>query len=249
MNPASDSHESDDPQLIRADGSPVRVLVVDDEESLTDLLSIAFRYQGWMVETAADGRSAFALVRSFHPDVIVLDVLLPDVDGLEVLRGIRASRIDTPVLFLSAKDSLRDLLAGLEKGGDDYVTKPFSLNEVVARLRAILRRTRSVAPGDQRSRIAVGDLVLNEEKCNVSRGGRDIELTATEFELLRFLMRNPRRVLSRAQILQNVWGYDFGAKTSVVEIYISYLRRKIEARDAPMIHTVRSVGYVIKPAD
>jgi two-component system OmpR family response regulator len=177
----------------------------------------------------------------------VLDWMLPDIDGIQVLGRLRAGGDDTPILFLTAKDSVEDRVSGLTAGGDDYVTKPFSLEEVVARLRGLIRRSASAVSEAGDSRIVVGDLVLDEESYEVHRGDREVELTATEFELLRFLMRNPRRVLSKAQILDRVWSYDFGGKSSVVEIYISYLRKKIDAGEEAMIHTVRGVGYVIKP--
>ncbi|MEU1307334.1 response regulator transcription factor [Streptomyces cinnamoneus] len=234
-------------QLLHDDGSPVRVLVVDDEAPLADLLSLALRYEGWQVRSAADGTEAVRCAREFRPDAVVLDVMLPDMDGLAVLGRLRHDRPDVPVLFLTAKDSVEDRIAGLTAGGDDYVTKPFSLEEVVARLRGLLRRSRAVAPrGD--SLLTVGDLVLDEDSHEVARGGTEIHLTATEFELLRFLMRNPRRVLSKPQILDRVWSYDFGGQANVVELYISYLRRKIDAGRQPMIHTRRGAGYLIKPA-
>ncbi|KQW06658.1 two-component system response regulator [Leifsonia sp. Root4] len=234
--------------LVRIDGNPVRVLVVDDERSLTDLLKMSLRYEGWEVRTAGDGHGAVVAAREFRPDAIVLDIMLPDIDGLEVLKRVRADGSEVPVLFLTAKDSLDDRIAGLTAGGDDYVTKPFSLEEVIARLRALIRRS-SLAIGQANDPvIRVGDLVLNEDSYEVSRAGEPIELTATEFELLRFLMRNPRRVLSKAQILDRVWSYEYEGKASVVEIYISYLRKKIDAGREPMIHTVRGAGYMIKAA-
>ena len=233
--------------LTRPDGTPVRVLVVDDEETLSDLLSMALRYEGWEVRTAADGLSAVRQAREFRPDAVVLDVMLPDIDGLEVLRRMRADRGDVPVLFLTAKDAVADRIAGLTAGGDDYVTKPFSLEEVVARLRALMRRIGMSAVRDE-AVLTVGDLALDEDSHEVRRGDTEIDLTATEFELLRFLMRNPKRVLSKAQILDRVWHYDFGGQANVVELYVSYLRKKIDAGRAPMIHTVRGAGYVIKPA-
>lgn len=235
------------PRLTRADGTPLRILVVDDEASLTDLLSMALRYEGWDVKSANGGQDALTTAREFKPDAMVLDVMMPDLDGLQVLSRLRQNNDDTPVLFLTAKDSVEDRVTGLTAGGDDYVTKPFSLEEVVARLRGLIRRSQISISEAGDSRIVVGDLVLDEESYEVHRAGRPIELTATEFELLRFLMRNPRRVLSKAQILDRVWSYDFGGKSSVVEIYISYLRKKIDAGETPMIHTVRGVGYVIKP--
>lgn len=236
------------PRLSKADGSAIRVLVVDDEPTLADLLAMALRYEGWDVRTAGDGQKALTIAREFRPDAIVLDIMLPDIDGLQVLQRVRASGSETPVLFLTAKDSLDDRIAGLTAGGDDYVTKPFSLEEVVARLRGLIRRsTLSVAEAND-PLIQIGDLTLDEDSYEVFRGGDQIELTATEFELLRFLMRNPRRVLSKAQILDRVWSYDFGGRSSVVEIYISYLRKKIDAGRAPMIHTVRGAGYMLKTA-
>jgi len=235
-------------RLAHADGSPVRALVVDDEVSLGDLLQMALRYEGWDVKTAVEGHQALTLARQFKPDVIVLDVMLPDLDGMSVLHRLRADGDDTPVLFLTAKDSVDDRIAGLTSGGDDYVTKPFSLEEVVARLRGLIRRSSKVVSDAVDPELRVGDLILNEESYEVSRGGVEIELTATEFELLRYLMRNPRRVLSKSQILDRVWSYDFGGRSSIVEIYISYLRKKVDTGAAPMIHTVRGVGYLIKPA-
>ena len=232
--------------LTRPDGSPVRVLVVDDEPSLSELLSMALRYEGWDVRTAADGLAAVRVARDFRPDAVVLDMMLPDLDGLEVLRRLRADGGDVPVLFLTAKDAVEDRVAGLTAGGDDYVTKPFSLEEVVARLRALVRRT-AVLVGDSDSMLTVGDLTLDEDSHEVYRGGDAIRLTATEFELLRYFMRNPRRVLTKAQILDRVWNYDFGGQANVVELYISYLRKKIDAGREPMIHTMRGAGYVLKP--
>ena len=249
--PAPSKHLASAPRtrLKRADGTPIRVLVVDDESTLTDLLQMALRYEGWEVRTAAEGRSAITITRELRPDVIVLDVMLPDIDGLQVLQRIRADGSETPVLFLTAKDALDDRIAGLTAGGDDYVTKPFSLEELVARMRGLIRRSTLLANDVDDPEVVVGDLVLNEDSHEVRRAGTDIELTATEFELLRFLMRNPRRVLSKAQILDRVWSYDFGGKSSVVEIYISYLRKKIDAGRSPMIHTVRGAGYLLKPAE
>ncbi|MFI5658020.1 response regulator transcription factor [Streptomyces sp. NPDC051684] len=234
-------------ELLRPDGSPVRVLVVDDEQSITELLSMALRYEGWQLRTASDGAGAVQTAREFRPDAVVLDMMLPDMDGLSVLGRMRRELPEIPVLFLTAKDAVEDRIAGLTAGGDDYVTKPFSLEEVVARLRGLIRRT---GAADRRSEsvLVVGDLMLDEDSHEVSRGGDNIHLTATEFELLRFLMRNPRRVLSKAQILDRVWSYDFGGQANVVELYISYLRRKIDAGREPMIHTRRGAGYLIKPA-
>ena len=232
--------------LTRPDGTPIRVLTVDDEASLTDLLGMALRYEGWDVSSADSGLSAVQVARETRPDAIVLDMMLPDFDGLEVMRRIRAEQPDVPVIFLTAKDAVDDRVQGLTAGGDDYVTKPFSLEELVARLRGLLRRTgaTSLRPGSQ---LVVGDLSLDEDSHEVTRAGVEIQLTATEFELLRYLMRNPRRVLSKAQILDRVWNYDFGGQANVVELYISYLRKKIDAGREPMIHTLRGAGYVLKP--
>ncbi len=235
--------------LTRPDGSPVRALVVDDEPALGELIHMALRYEGWQVETAVDGASALGKARAFTPDVIVLDIMMPGLDGLEVLRRLRATGDDVPVLFLTAKDAVADRVVGLTAGGDDYVTKPFSLEEVVARLRGLLRRSGRAVTGYTDPVLRVGDLTLDEESYEVTRAGRPIELTAKEFELLRYLMRNPRRVVSKLQILDRVWSYDFEGRSSIVEIYISYLRKKIEGEGLPpLIHTVRGVGYLIKPA-
>jgi two-component system OmpR family response regulator len=234
------------PGLHHADGSPVRVLVVDDEPSLAELLSSVLRYEGWEIQTAADGTSAVRAAREFRPDAIVLDIMLPDFDGLEVLRRVRASLPHVCVLFLTARDSVQDRVNGITAGGDDYVTKPFSLEEVLARLRGLLRRA-GMTRTSSGTELTVGDLSMDEDAREVRRGGDLIELTATEFELLRFMMRNPRRVLSKAQILDRVWNYDFGGQAHVVELYISYLRKKIDTGREPLIHTVRGVGYVLKP--
>jgi two-component system OmpR family response regulator len=239
--------EETTPRIKRPDGSPVRVLVVDDEASLADLLQMAFKLEGWEVRTAPDGLTALKVAREFRPDAAVLDIMLPDFDGLQLMQRIRADGNSTPILFLTAKDALEDRIAGLTAGGDDYVTKPFSLEEVVARVRGLIRRSPLVVDANESPIITVGDLELNEESHEVIRAGRNIDLTATEFELLRYLMRNPRRVLSKAQILDRVWSYDFGGRSSVVEIYISYLRKKIDAEGVPMIHTVRGAGYMLKP--
>jgi two-component system OmpR family response regulator len=234
-------------RLRREDGGPVRVLVVDDEPALTELLSMALRYEGWEVRAAADGHGAVRAARDFGPDVVVLDVMLPDIDGFEVLRRLRDRSPVVPVLFLTARDGVEDRIAGLTVGGDDYVTKPFSLEEVVARLRGLLRRAGMTAQR-QDAVLSVGDLTMDEDSHEVHRAGSRVELTATEFELLRFLMRNPRRVLSKAQILDRVWNYDFGGQANVVELYISYLRKKIDVGREPMIHTLRGAGYVLRPA-
>jgi two-component system OmpR family response regulator len=233
--------------LTRPDGSPVRVLVVDDEPNIAELISMALRYEGWDISTAHNGSKAVREAKEHQPDAIVLDVMLPDFDGLEVLRRIRTHQPDVPVLFLTARDAVEDRVAGLTAGGDDYVTKPFSIEELVARLRGLLRRA-GARRAESLNVLTVGDLELDEDSHEVRRAGVEISLTATEFELLRYLMRNPRRVLSKAQILDRVWNYDFGGQANVVELYISYLRKKIDLGRAPMIHTMRGAGYVLKPA-
>ena len=242
---------TDSASVIAATGPPrgdaaVRVLVVDDEPSLAELLSSVLRFEGWEVRTAADGQGAIRAARDFRPDAVVLDVMLPDLDGLDVLRRLRREQPRVCVLFLTARDAVEDRVAGITAGGDDYVTKPFSIEEVLARLRGLLRRA-DLTRRHSENELAVADLTMDEDAREVRRGGELIELTATEFELLRFLMRNPRRVLSKAQILDRVWNYDFGGQAHVVELYISYLRKKVDAGRDPLIHTVRGVGYVLKP--
>ncbi|HEX9343629.1 MAG TPA: response regulator transcription factor [Actinomycetota bacterium] len=220
-----------------------RVLVVDDEPSITDAVATALRYQGFEVQEAATGRAALAAAASFRPDFIVLDVMLPDVDGFEVARRLRSSGIGTPVLFLTAKDATEDKLSGLDIG-DDYVTKPFSLAEVIARVRAVLRRSHPDAQADGVLRFA--DLVLDEKTHEVFRSDAKIHLTATEFKLLRYFMLNPRQVLSKTQILDHVWEYDFNGDDNVVETFVSYLRRKLDRHGPPLIHTIRLVGYSLR---
>ncbi|MDR3070936.1 MAG: response regulator transcription factor [Propionibacteriaceae bacterium] len=233
--------------LTRPDNTPIRILTVDDEPSITELLSMALHYEGWEVERAASGIEAVRKAREFQPDAIVLDMMLPDFDGLEVMRRIHADDPNVPVIFLTAKDTVEDRISGLTAGGDDYVTKPFSLEELIARLRGLLRRSGATTVTSD-SVLVVGDLVLDEDAHEVTRSGDEIQVTATEFELLRYLMRNPKRVLSKAQILDGVWNYDLGGQATVVELYISYLRKKIDSGREPMIHTVRGAGYVLKPA-
>ncbi|MDJ0344732.1 response regulator transcription factor [Streptomyces sp. H10-C2] len=240
-----DTHRAQ-PFLHRPDGTPVRVLVVDDEPDLAEVLAGALTGEGWHVRTAADGATALSTAREFRPDAVVLDWMLPDMDGLRVLRDLRRDAARVCVLFLTARDSVEDRIAGITAGGDDYVTKPFSLEEVLARLRGLLRRSgMATEPGE--NWLAVGDLMMDEEAGEVRRGSEIVDLSRTEFELLRYLMRNPRRVLSKEQILDRVWAYDFGGRAHVVELYISYLRKKIDSGRHPMIHTVRGVGYVLKP--
>jgi len=233
--------------LSRPDGTPVRVLVVDDEPNLAEVLSSVLRHEGWDVQSEGTGTSAVRTGREFRPDAVVLDMMLPDFDGLEVMRRLREDNPRVAVLFLTARDSVEDRIAGITAGGDDYVTKPFSLEEVLARLRGMLRRV-GMSQASTDTMLTFADLTMDEEARDVRRAGEVIDLTATEFELLRFLMRNPRRVLSKAQILDRVWNYDFGGQAHVVELYISYLRKKVDAGREPIIHTVRGVGYVLKTA-
>ena len=224
-----------------------KVLVVDDEESLTDLIGLALRYEKFEVEVAHTARAALAAVASFRPDLVVLDVMLPDQDGFEVARRMGAESPSTPVLFLTARDGTDDKVRGLTLGGDDYMTKPFSLEEMVARIRAILRRVQS--DGDAPERLAFADLEMDEDTFEVRRAGAKVDLTATEYKLLRYLMLNPRRVLSKSQILDHVWHYDFAGDANVVEIYISYLRKKLDPLGPPLIHTVRGFGYCLRESE
>jgi len=228
------------------EGNGHRILVVDDEPSIVDAVATALRYEGYEVTEAPSGREALDAATQQEPDLIVLDWMLPDIEGIEVGRRLRALGFKSAVLFLTAKDATEHKVEALRAGGDDYVTKPFSLAEIVARIQAILRRTAGNLPADV---LRFGDLVLDEARHEVFRGERQIELTATEFSLLRYLMLNPRRVLSKGQILQNVWRYDFGGNANVVETYVSYLRRKLDAAGPPLIRTVRQVGYMLEAAD
>ena len=225
-----------------------RVLVVDDEANITDLVALALRYEGFEVGVAANGREALDAARSAPPSLIVLDVMLPDVDGFEVAKQLKQSGHHVPILFLTARDATEDKVRGLTIGGDDYVTKPFSLEELVARVHAVIRRT-SPTESDE-SRVQFADLVMDLDTQEVWRADQLVELTATEFRLLRYFMLNPRRVLTRAQILDHVWNYDFGGDAGVLETYISYLRKKIDFVDPSLIHTVRGMGYSLRlPAE
>jgi two-component system OmpR family response regulator len=224
--------------------SGTRVLVVDDEHNIAEVVTMALRFEGFGVQTASSGREALAAVTSFKPHIVVLDVMLPDIDGFEVARRLGAQRASVPIIFLTARDATDDKIRGLTGGGDDYMTKPFSLEELVARIRTILRRTGAAAADT--SVLSFEDLELDEETREVTRGGAPIELTATEYRLLRYLMLNPRRVLTRAQILDHVWNYDFGGDGRVLETYISYLRKKLDAQGPSLIRTVRGVGYALQ---
>jgi two-component system OmpR family response regulator len=225
------------------DGAGTKILVVDDEGSIVDAVATALRYEGFEVEEAGTGRDALGAVARFDPDLIVLDWMLPDIEGIEVGRRLRAQGHKNAILFLTARDAVEHKVEALRAGGDDYVTKPFSLAEVVARVHAIQRRTASDLPGDE---LRYDDLVLDESRHEVFRGERQIKLTATEFALLRYFLLNPRRVLSKGQILQNVWRYDFSGNSNVVETYVSYLRRKLDASGPPLIKTVRQAGYMLE---
>jgi two-component system OmpR family response regulator len=223
---------------------PHRVLVVDDEPNIVDVIAMALRFQGFAVETAASGAQALAAVDEFRPHIIVLDVMLGDMEGFDVARRLGAERSRVPIIFLTARDAVEDRIRGLTLGGDDYVTKPFSLEELVARIRSIRRR--SGLAGAESNRLTFEDIELDDDAHEVVRGGSHVELTATEYRLLRYFMLNPRRVLTRAQLLEHVWDYDFGGDARVLETYVSYLRRKLDVHGPPLIHTVRGVGYALR---
>ena len=221
-----------------------RVLVVDDEPNIVEVVSMALRFQGFTVESAGNGREALAAVASFKPHLMILDVMLPDMEGFDVAARLGAQRASVPIIFLTARDATEDKVRGLSGGGDDYMTKPFSLEELVARIRTILRRTGQATPDS--ARLVFEDLEMDEESREVTRAGEAIDLTATEYRLLRYLMLNPRRVLTRAQLLDHVWNYDFGGDGRVLETYISYLRKKLDAHGPSLIKTVRGVGYALQ---
>jgi two-component system, OmpR family, response regulator len=227
------------------------VLVVDDEEHITELVAMGLRYNDFAVERAGSGREALEAIDRRRPDLVVLDVMLPDLDGFDVIRRLRRTEgagARVPIIFLTARDSTQDKVEGLRLGGDDYVTKPFSIEELIERVKAVLRRATGTGPGERR--LSYADLELDEDTRDVWRGGKLIELTPTEYKLLHYLLANARRVLTRDQILENVWDYTFAGNASVLETYISYLRQKVDAVDPPLIHTVRGVGYTLRlPAD
>lgn len=224
---------------------PARVLVVDDEANIAYLVRSALTVEGHQTDVAESGQEAMARVAAFRPDLIVLDVMLPDVSGFDLLPRLRSAGGEMPVIFLSARDLAEDRVRGLTIGGDDYVVKPFSLEELMARVRIALRRS---GFGQDTGILRCADLELDDERHQVRRGDREIHLSPTEYKLLRYLLFNVGRVLSKAQILDRVWNYDFGGQANVVELYISYLRKKVDAGREPMIHTVRGAGYVLKPA-
>jgi two-component system OmpR family response regulator len=221
-----------------------RILVVDDEPNIVDVVSMALRFQGFTIETAANGAEALSKVASFRPHLIVLDIMLPDMEGFDVAQRLGAQRARVPIIFLTARDATDDKIRGLTLGGDDYVTKPFSLEELVARIRSILRRSGLAEP--ESSRLTFEDIELDEDAHEVTRAGKNVELTATEYRLLRYLMLNARRVLTRSQLLEHVWEYDFGGDARVLETYVSYLRKKLDVHGPPLIHTVRGVGYALR---
>jgi two-component system OmpR family response regulator len=230
----------------RTADTEARVLVVDDEDYIADLLSTGLKFVGFDVRTVGGGQEALTLARDWKPDLLVLDVMMPDVDGFAVVRRMRENGQRVPVLFLTARDATDDKITGLTLGGDDYVTKPFSLEELVARIRAVLRRTGGGIGPAASSTLSVHDLELDDDSHEVRRGGQLINLSPTEFKLLRYLMLNSGRVLSKSQILDHVWNYDFNGEANIVESYVSYLRRKVDVVEPRLIHTVRGVGYVLR---
>ena len=234
----------------RAAGQPApeaRLLVVDDEPNILELLSASLRFAGFEVATAPNGREALAAARAFRPDLVVLDVMMPDMDGFTVVRRMRGEGVNVPVLFLTARDATEDKITGLTLGGDDYVTKPFSLEEIIARIRAVLRRAAGRAGAAvQPSRLTFADIELDDDTHEVWKAGDYVALSPTEFKLLRYFMQNAGRVLSKAQILDHVWNYDFGGEANVVESYVSYLRRKVDTTEPRLLHTLRGVGYVLR---
>jgi two-component system, OmpR family, response regulator len=230
----------------RSTAPEARLLVVDDEPNIRELLSASLRYAGFEVATAADGQQALAMASTFRPDLLVLDVMMPGLDGFGVVRRLRESGRHTPVLFLTARDGAEDKVSGLTLGGDDYVTKPFSLDEVLARIRAVLRRSTGPQRATEAPRLSFADIELDEESHEVVKAGQLVSLSPTEFKLLRYLMANAGRVLSKAQILDHVWNYDFNGEANVVESYISYLRRKVDTSEPRLLHTIRGVGYTLR---
>ncbi|NLU82283.1 response regulator transcription factor [Rhodococcus sp. HNM0569] len=230
-----------------AESAPeARILVVDDEPTIIELLSVSLRFQGFEVATASSGAEGLDVARKFRPDALILDVMMPGMDGLGMLKRLRADGVDAPVLFLTAKDSVEDKVTGLTLGADDYVTKPFSLEEVVTRLRVILRRAGTLGREQASSRVRFADLELDDDTREVWKAGEPVSLSPTEFTLLRYFMVNAGTVLSKPRILDHVWNYDFGGEVGVVESYVSYLRRKVDTGDKPLIHTLRGVGYVMR---
>jgi two-component system, OmpR family, response regulator len=231
---------------IAATVGQARLLVVDDEPNILELLSATLRFSGYEVASASTGHEALETTQAFKPDLIVLDVMMPGLDGFDVARRLRAGGVRTPVLFLTARDSDEDKVTGLTIGGDDYVTKPFSLEEVIARIRSILRRTRGADGEAGTSVLRLGDITLDEDSYEVLKASEPVDLSATEFKLLRYFLRNPGRVLSKTQILEHVWSYDFGGDANIVETYVSHLRRKIDTTQPRLLHTLRGMGYALR---
>jgi two-component system OmpR family response regulator len=228
------------------DEAEARLLVVDDEPNIVELLSASLRYAGFEVVTATTGHQALVQAKKHRPDLLVLDVMMPGMDGFDVVRRLRADGVRSPVVFLTARDATEDKVNGLTVGGDDYVTKPFSLDEVIARIRAVLRRVRGAEAASSSSRLTFADIELDDDTHEVWKAGELVSLSPTEFKLLRFFMENAGRVLSKSQILDRVWHYDFGGEANVVESYVSYLRRKIDTTEPRVLHTLRGVGYVLR---
>jgi two-component system OmpR family response regulator len=234
--------------LVAKSAPEARLLVVDDEQNIVELLEASLRFHGFDVVTCLDGKTALTLAKEIQPDLMVTDVMMPGLNGFDLVRSLRADGYQFPVLFLTAKDAVDDRVTGLTIGGDDYIVKPFSLSEVVARIRVVLKRTGKAKPHSRRSLLTYADLELDEAAHEVRRGGRGIALSPTEFRLLAYLVENAETVVSKAQILDHVWQYDFGGEMNVVESYISYLRRKVDVDAPPLIHTIRGVGYVLRTA-
>ncbi|MDV7240918.1 MULTISPECIES: response regulator transcription factor [Rhodococcus] len=234
--------------MVSVNAKPVeaRILVVDDEPNILELLSVSLRFQGFEVATASSGSAGLDTARNFRPDAVILDVMMPGMDGFGMLQRLRADGVHAPVLFLTAKDAVEDKISGLTLGADDYVTKPFSLEEVVTRLRVILRRSGKVSVEEQSARITFADIELDDDTREVWKAGELVSLSPTEFTLLRYFMVNAGTVLSKPRILDHVWNYDFGGEVGVVESYVSYLRRKVDTGETPLIHTLRGVGYVMR---
>jgi two-component system, OmpR family, response regulator len=231
---------------VAGDAGQPRLLVVDDEPNILELLAATLRFSGFEVASAATGHEALEVAADFKPDLVVLDVMMPGIDGFDVAKRLRTGSVRTPVLFLTARDSEEDKIAGLTIGGDDYVTKPFSLEEVVARIRSILRRTRGADGDAVGSMLSLGDITLDEDSYEVTKAGQAVDLSATEFKLLRYFLHNPGRVLSKTQILEHVWSYDFGGDANIVETYVSHLRRKVDTTSPSLLHTLRGMGYALR---
>jgi two-component system OmpR family response regulator len=252
-DPRPPAARKNEPEIMTDSDRIPQVLVVDDEPNIRELVQVALKFHGCSVTTAASGKDALRQVEASQPDLVVLDVMLPDMDGFEVCRRLRAAGNEVPVIFLTARDTSSDTVTGLAIGGDDYVTKPFSVEALVARVRAVLRRAARAGagqvPGAQAGQLRAGDLILDEERWTVHRAGVPVDLSPTEFRLLAYLLRHPNRVLTRAQLLENVWGWDYAGESQIVETYVSYLRRKLDPLGPPLIYTQRGVGYSLRPPE